>query len=91
MKIVWRPRAEADFSDQIDYVRLRSPRAASRLIDAVQRVVDLLEQFPEIGRPTPRPDVRELVVTRTPYIIVYRIRGDEVIVLRLFQIAQKRD
>lgn len=91
MIIVWRPRAQADFLSQIDYVRGHNQGAAERLHDDVLGAVKLLGSFPEMGRPGPRPGVRELIVTGTPYVIVYQVGAGRVRILRLFHAAQKRD
>ena len=32
---------------------------------------------------------RELVVSRTPYVVVYRIRGQEVCIVRVLHTAQR--
>ena len=91
MKVLWRPRARNDFENQIAYIEARNPPAARRLRLIVENTVGLLNLFPERGRPSRRKDVRELVVLQTPFIVVYRVAGDEVVVLRLFHIAQRRD
>ena len=41
-------------------------------------------------RPSRRAGVREVVITGTPYIAVYRVLDDEVTVLRFFHVRQRR-
>ncbi len=42
-----------------------------------------LAEHPELGRVGRVGGTRELVVTGTPYLLVYRIRGDELQILRV--------
>ena len=51
---------------------LSLPRTAERIIEATDR----LEQFPYLGRPGRVNATRELVVPRTPYLLIYRIRDE---------------
>ena len=43
--------------------------------------------FPHSGRPGHIPGTRELVISKLPYIVVYRISGDTVEILRVFHAA----
>ncbi|MBI1331159.1 MAG: hypothetical protein GC166_14780 [Alphaproteobacteria bacterium] len=49
---------------------------------------DRLEMFPERGRPGRRRGTRELT-TVWPYVIVYRVRGETVEVLRIWHGRQQ--
>ncbi|WP_374725188.1 type II toxin-antitoxin system RelE/ParE family toxin [Caulobacter rhizosphaerae] len=40
--------------------------------------------FPNIGRPGRRGGARELVVPGGPFIVAYKVRGEEIEVLRVF-------
>ena len=39
---------------------------------------------PQIGRIGRIPDTRELIVAHTPFVVPYRVRGDEVRILAVF-------
>ena len=52
---------------------------ASAIVDAVDR----LAAHPAVGRPGRVPGTRELVVSRTPYVIPYRVREGVVEILRV--------
>ena len=47
-----------------------------------------LAEFPERGRPGRKSDTRELIFTGLPYLAIYRIRGNEVEILRILHGAQ---
>lgn len=49
----------------------------------------MLADHPNMGRPGRIAGTRELVVTRFPYILPYRVRGSTVEVLRVFHTARK--
>jgi plasmid stabilization system protein ParE len=59
--------------------------AAERILAAAAR----LAEFPETGRPGRRAGTRELVVSRTPYLVPYRVRGEFVEVLRVLHGRQR--
>ena len=74
MNIHWLERARQDRQRQAAYVRKDSPRAAIEQIDRVLTRVAALAEHPELGRPGRRHGTRELVVSGTPFIVVYRVR-----------------
>jgi toxin ParE1/3/4 len=69
--------------DTCDYVAADNPRAAVKVRAAVGRAADQLARFPNAGRAGLVIGTRELVVTGLPYIIVYRVIGDNVEILRI--------
>ena len=87
-KTVWTSTAAKDRLDQLLYIEAENPRAALRLDFEIQRQTDLLCDFPEMGRPGRVPDTRELVISRTPYVVIYRARVGNVQILRLLHAAQ---
>lgn len=56
--------------------------------DAIETAVRHLANFPEIGPPGRIRGTRELVVTGTPYVVVYRIEATAVVILRVLHGAQ---
>ena len=89
MKVrVTRP-AEADLSALVDYISRESPRSAAAVLDRILACLERLGAYPEIGHDGRVPGTRELTVARTPYIVVHRRAGGEVIVLRVRHAAQQ--
>ena len=81
-KIIWTEPALERLDAIADYIAKDKPDAADRLVRRIFERVDLLEQFPEIGRRVPemrQSPYRELVVS--PCRIVYRIEGDAVMII----------
>ena len=91
MKVEWSPAAQADRQSIFVYLATENGNfvAANRIVDEVEAGVGRLAHFPESGRFGKVSGTRELVVTGTPYIAVYRIRHGVVRVLRLFHHAQR--
>jgi toxin ParE1/3/4 len=72
-----------DLASARAYIARDSLPAADRQFERVLAAVAGLLQFPEIGRPGRRTGTRELVVSRTPYIVAYRLRRDVIEILRV--------
>ncbi|PSJ62522.1 type II toxin-antitoxin system RelE/ParE family toxin [Kumtagia ephedrae] len=90
MRVVWLARARIERQKAIDYIARDSPQAALGQLEEIERQTDKLFDFPEIGRPGRKRGTRELVITGTPFLAVYRIRAKaEVQILRLLHGAQR--
>ena len=89
MKVVWSPEALDDVARTYDYLEPLNPVAARRIAESLLIAGDSLATFPERGRTGTKPGTRELVV-ETPYVIVYRMVGETVEILRVWHAAQWR-
>ena len=87
--LVWLKRAIHDRDAQIDYIAQDNPLAAVSQGDRIDAQVDMLLQHPQMGRPGRKQGTRELVISRTPFIVVYRINGNRIELLRLLHGSQK--
>lgn len=74
MKLLWLARAIASRDAQLDYVARDNPMAAVEQGDRIHDQVDQLLDHPDLGRPGRVEKTRELVISRTPFIVVYRVR-----------------
>ncbi|MFH1689574.1 MAG: type II toxin-antitoxin system RelE/ParE family toxin, partial [Candidatus Eisenbacteria bacterium] len=76
--------------DSIDsYIRKDNAGAAVRTVLRVLDALEGLAEFPNVGRPGRLFGTRELVISRTPFIAVYRVRGNVVWILRVLHSSQK--
>jgi plasmid stabilization system protein ParE len=95
MKIPVSQAAADDLARLHDFLADKNAVAAGRAIAALISAVQSLETFPERGRPSGTPNVRELIVPfgRSGYVLryAYRRQTDEVIVLRLRHAREARD
>lgn len=89
MKIEWHRLASRDLAEAITYIANENPEAAYRVHDEIQRQTSMLATHTDMGRPGRLPGTRELVITGTPFIAAYRVRGDVVAILRLLHGARR--
>lgn len=92
-RIVWRPMAEADLDNIIDYIAQDNPIRAEDFGQELRAKALQLAQHPKLGRagrPGLPPFLRELVAHRN-YIIFYRVLDDSrtVEILRVKHTAQQ--
>lgn len=66
-----------------------NPAAAARTIERIRTAVARLATFPAIGRPGRVANTRELVVSATPYIVPYRVKGTVVQVITVLHSARR--
>jgi toxin ParE1/3/4 len=83
------PQAETDLETILEELQQQNPDAAERQATAFYEKGQLLAQFPELGRLRPEiaPQIRSTLVQ--PYVIFYRVVGDEIHILRILH--GKRD
>lgn len=83
MKVRYTRQAIADLLGIADYIRDRNPSAAIDVETAVRSTIDLLADYPKIGRDRPELDARALGVPRYPYTAYYRIERDEIWIVHI--------
>ncbi len=90
VEIVWSALARTRLREIRDYVARDKPEAAERLAMRIVAMVEALRTHPYLGRVGAEPGIRELVIGNTPYIILYRVQGDLVIISTIWHGAQRR-
>lgn len=75
MQLLWTPRAQQQRQAAIDYIADQDPITAMAVLDRIEQQTDVLLQQPDLGRPGRKKGTRELVISRTPYIVVYRVKS----------------
>ena len=73
----------------MEYIARDNPDAAREVYAYIRARVNELAQHPEIGRPGRVFGTRELVIERYPFLVPYRIRGNEVQIIRVFHTSQR--
>jgi toxin ParE1/3/4 len=81
MKIVWTKQAIADLNYAYDYVSERSSESAENIIERIEKSLQALSDFPEMGRQGRVAGTRELVVAKTPFILPYRVHKNRIEIL----------
>ena len=89
MQIRWLRAARKNLNAATSYLAKDNPEAAQKMYAHIRRSVDALKEHPEMGRPGRIFGTRELVITGYPFIVPYRIRENEVQVIRVFHTSQR--
>jgi toxin ParE1/3/4 len=88
-RIRWTEKTLKYLEAAVLYVAEDNPRAAADLAKKIYLNVSALSEHAPMGRPGRCQGTRELVIGGTPYIIPYRIKGDQVEILRVLHGAKK--
>jgi toxin ParE1/3/4 len=91
LTLVWLPTAIRNRRDQLAHIAHEAPLAAIEQGDRLEHQVAQLIQHPELGRAGRKRGTRELVISRTPFVVVYRFkpRLKRVEILRVLHHAQQ--
>jgi toxin ParE1/3/4 len=63
--------------------------AVRRILASLVASIDALRDHPNLGKPGRLTGTRELVVGGTPYVVPYRVLGDDVEILAVFHGARR--
>jgi toxin ParE1/3/4 len=89
VRVKWLRTALRNLEVETEYIAQENPEAAARVVERVRDAVQKLADYPALGRSGRVSGTRELLVTGTPYIVPYRVRGNVVEVLRVQHAARK--
>jgi addiction module RelE/StbE family toxin len=88
MAVKWSKRALSSLAGITEYIEQDNPTRATTFVQEIRQKSDLLEQFPSLGRAGRAIGTRELVAHKN-YILVYRVRGDDVQVIEVMHTSRK--
>jgi len=84
LKITLTDKANSDLEAIHEYCTTRSGlKNANQIVMDILESLERLTTFSGLGRPSQLPDVRELVFPHAPYIAPYRVKNNQVQVLRV--------
>jgi toxin ParE1/3/4 len=86
MRIKYLSLAMLDLAEIRSYITMQNPDAAQRVGRRLRDSINGLRQFPNMGKPGRVFGTRELntpKIGKTTYLVVYRVKRDEVQVLRV--------
>lgn len=89
LKIVWTRLAIADLGSAYDYIAAVNPESAPSVVERIEKAVAALQLNPSMGRPGRVSGTRELVVTRTPFIVPYRVLRERIEILAVIHAARR--
>ena len=86
--VVWAQAAAEDLAAIVPYIASRSPTSASGVLRKLRQRAEALRTTPDRGRIVPelaRFEIRTFrELTVRPYRLLYRVEGDNVVVVGLF-------
>jgi toxin ParE1/3/4 len=89
VRIDWLRQAAANVDEIKSYIARDNPTAATKVAQRIVERTEALAEFPYMGRLGRVAATRELVVSGTPYIVVYRVAGEVVQIIRVLHGAQQ--
>ena len=89
MKIRWTEGAENNLVQIEEYIAFDNPASAVATINKIFAAAEMLVDYPALGRRGRERGTRELVVAGIPYIIIFAIHRDQLIILRVLHTAIK--
>lgn len=89
MQIRWLAQAIENLDNAATWIAKDNRHAAEDFVTAVQKTVLLIAQVPSAGKVGRVLGTREMIVLGYPYIIPYRVVGDELQILRVFHVRQQ--
>ena len=89
MRIKWLDSAEENIDAIADYLDPLNSDASRRTLSRIDTAVARLKGYPFVGRPGREAGTRELVVSRTPYVVIYTIEADRVAIMHVIHGAQQ--
>ena len=89
MRVKWLRTALRNLDEEATYIAAEDPAAARLVVGRVLAAVNQLVEQPGLGRPGRIPGTRELVVPRTRYLVPYRVRRNEIEILRVFHTSRR--
>ena len=88
-----RVRRTTDAADDLericDHIVQSRPDSARRVAQSVIERIGTLETFPHLGRPGRVQGTREIAFPPLPFVAVYEVHEEQIVVLRILHGAQR--
>jgi plasmid stabilization system protein ParE len=89
MRVRWTTEAADDLERICDYIAESRPESARGVARSVVERLGTLTTFPRLGRSGRVRGTREIAFPPLPFVAIYDIRDEEVVVLRILHGAQR--
>jgi toxin ParE1/3/4 len=89
MTIRWSSRAQRHLTSLTNFVALESPKTALKILSQIEKSVENLPEFPNMGKTGRLKNTRELIIQNLPYIISYTIFEDTIWILAIMHTSRK--
>ena len=89
MRVRWTTDAAYDLERICDYIAESRPESARQVAQSVVDRIGTLETFPHLGRPGRVQGTREIAFPPLPFVAIYEVDDDQIVVLRILHGAQR--
>jgi toxin ParE1/3/4 len=89
MKVQWSHSSRDDMRQIFEYIAGDSPAAAHRILRHILGYTERLSRFPLSGRTGRKAHTREMMVSGTPYFLIYSVEKGLVTVLRVYHSSRE--
>jgi toxin ParE1/3/4 len=89
MRIKWLKRAIESLDGAMAHIAREDEETAKDISDYIHARIESLQTQPHLGRPGRIFGTRELVIDKYPFIIPYRVKDEEIQILRIFHTSRK--
>jgi addiction module RelE/StbE family toxin len=89
MKIRWTEGAAGNLDQVEEYIARDNPPSAGATVRKIIEAAQMLADYPTIGKRCRERGTRELVVAGLPFIIIYVVQPEELVIIRVLHTAMK--
>lgn len=89
MKVVWTKLAVSDLWHIRNYIEADHPEGVGTIMLKIEKAVEHLPSYPNLGRPGRVKGTREIVVMGTPFLIPYRLKKERLEILAVIHSARR--
>ena len=90
MKIVWSKRSKQHLRSLFKYIAQEDgPVARSLVVRIIELAETILCVYPNSGRVGRITDTRELVISKTPYVVAYKVKKDTISIIAVWHSSRR--
>lgn len=89
MRVNWTKSAINDLEIEANYLSKISPSIEDSFLEHVESGIDLIKEYPELGRIGRVNQTRELILKKFQYILVYLVESSYIDIIRLLHTSRK--
>lgn len=89
MRVNWTKSAINDLEIEANYLNRVSPSIEDSFLEDVESGIDLIKEYPELGRIGRVNQTRELILKKFQYILVYLVESSYIDIIRLLHTSRK--
>lgn len=85
MQVLWLPRAVENLQEIHTQIAEEQPVSVEKVAQSIKQAVAMLEDHPQLGKPSLLDGFRKIQVADFPLLIAYKVEDGKLIVVRVFR------